>query len=78
MTLGLAFLKPLLLPVVKLLVGRFVTPENMRHVVDVVFAQLHAVVDKLPTHGVALTALEAEVNKDELAKELADFLEAQL
>lgn len=78
MSLGLTFLKPLLLPLVKFLVGKFLTQQNVRDAIDVVFADLHQIVDKLPTHGTALSALEKNVDKDALAAEVLAFLETKL
>jgi hypothetical protein len=73
-----SILKPIVMPVLTLLVGKFITPTLMGHVIDIVFTELHAVVDKLPTHGVALSALETQVNKATLAQDLSDFLNANL
>jgi hypothetical protein len=73
-------MRVILLSIVRKLIGSLVTPEHMREVIDVFFSALHAVVAKTPNtvDDAGLTRLEAAVNKDELAANLAAFLDTIL
>jgi hypothetical protein len=65
-----SFLRPFLLPVVKLVLGKLVTQEMCRQAIDVVFAEAHKLLDPLPTKGRLLAEIESQVDKDALAKML--------
>lgn len=64
----------------KMLLGSIVTEALMRHVIDVVFGELHNLVQRTATtiDDDALSALEARIDKDGLAKALASLLNARL
>jgi hypothetical protein len=78
MSLGLTFLKPLLVPVVRFFIGKFLTQASVENALTVVFADLDQITSKLPTQGVLWKQIEANVDKAGLAAEILTLLESQL
>lgn len=70
-------MKLILFGLLRKLFGAFVTKDRMRHVIDLVFVELHNVVNSTATgvDNAALDKLESVTDKDKLAEKLANFLD---